>query len=72
MYRSMVRVIAAAVVLAAGALSADWSPKLAAQCLGARQKEWFAWPQAASPDGPCVSCHTGHDPTEHPPIGRSG
>ena len=55
----MVRLIAAAVVLAAGALGADWSPKLAAQYLDARQKEWFAWPQAASPDGPCVSCHTG-------------
>jgi squalene-hopene/tetraprenyl-beta-curcumene cyclase len=39
--------------------SADWNPKLAAQYLDSRQKEWFAWSQAASADGPCVSCHTG-------------
>ena len=39
--------------------AADWNPKLAAQYLDARQKEWFAWPRAASADGPCVSCHTG-------------
>jgi squalene-hopene/tetraprenyl-beta-curcumene cyclase len=37
----------------------DWSPRLAAQYLDARQKAWFAWPPAMSPDGPCVSCHTG-------------
>jgi len=36
-----------------------WSPALAAGYLDARQKEWFVWPRAASPDGPCVSCHTG-------------
>jgi len=41
------------------ALGADWSPQLAAQYLDARQKAWFAWKRAASPDGPCVSCHTG-------------
>lgn len=39
--------------------AADWNPKLAAQYLDGRQKEWFSWPQAASADGPCVSCHTG-------------
>src|SRR6266699_4860359 len=38
---------------------ADWNPQLAAQYLDSRQKEWFAWKTAASPDGPCVSCHTG-------------
>lgn len=43
----------------ASAFGADWSPKLAAQYLDGRQKEWFAWPRAASADGPCVSCHTG-------------
>lgn len=40
-------------------LSADWSPELAARYLDGRQKEWFAWKTAMSPDGPCVSCHTG-------------
>lgn len=40
-------------------LSADWSPRLAADYLDARQKEWFAWPRAQTPGGPCVSCHTG-------------
>jgi squalene-hopene/tetraprenyl-beta-curcumene cyclase len=44
---------------AALGLAADWSPQLAAQYLDARQKLWFAWPRAASADGPCVSCHTG-------------
>ena len=38
---------------------ADWDPALAARYLDARQHEWFAWRQAQSPDGPCVSCHTG-------------
>lgn len=40
-------------------LGAEWSPERAAQYLDARQKAWFAWKPAASPDGPCVSCHTG-------------
>ena len=39
--------------------AADWSPKLAAQYLDGRQKEWFAWQPAMSANGPCVSCHTG-------------
>jgi squalene-hopene/tetraprenyl-beta-curcumene cyclase len=38
---------------------ADWSPQLAAQYLDARQQAWFAWKPAMSPNGPCVSCHTG-------------
>src|SRR5262249_7430797 len=38
---------------------AGWSPQLAAKYLDERQREWFAWPQAQSPNGPCVSCHTG-------------
>ena len=37
----------------------DWSPALAAKYLDGRQREWFAWPQAQSANGPCVSCHTG-------------
>ena len=40
-------------------LAGDWSPKLAAQYLDSRQKEWFAWPAAKRPGGPCISCHTG-------------
>jgi squalene-hopene/tetraprenyl-beta-curcumene cyclase len=47
----------AAVALAG--FAADWNPKLAAQYLDGRQKEWFAWKTAQSADGPCVSCHTG-------------
>lgn len=38
----------------------DWSPRLAADYLDARQKAWFAWPAASKgADGPCLSCHTG-------------
>jgi squalene-hopene/tetraprenyl-beta-curcumene cyclase len=40
-------------------MGAEWSPELAAQYLDARQKAWFAWKPAVSPEGPCVSCHTG-------------
>ncbi len=40
-------------------LAGDWSPKLAAQYLDSRQKEWFAWPPAKISGGPCISCHTG-------------
>src|SRR5262245_31771057 len=38
---------------------AGWNPQLAAKYLDGRQQEWFAWPQAQSKNGPCVSCHTG-------------
>jgi hypothetical protein len=38
---------------------ASWNPQLAAKYLDDRQRDWFAWPQAQSKDGPCVSCHTG-------------
>jgi squalene-hopene/tetraprenyl-beta-curcumene cyclase len=40
-------------------IAGDWSPKLAAQYLDSRQKEWFAWPPAKRAGGPCMSCHTG-------------
>lgn len=53
------RLCLVALALSASALAADWSPQRAAEYLDGRQKEWFAWPRAASPDGPCVSCHTG-------------
>ncbi len=41
------------------ASSADWNPRLAAEYLDGRQKEWFAWKPAAKQGGPCISCHTG-------------
>ncbi len=41
------------------ACCADWNPRLAAQFLDQRQKEWFAWPRANNGATPCVSCHTG-------------
>jgi len=43
----------------AQALAADWDPRLAAQYLDARQKEWFDWPTANANAKPCISCHTG-------------
>lgn len=46
-------------VTAAPALAENWNPRLAADYLDSRQKEWFAWPAAKAPGGPCVSCHTG-------------
>jgi squalene-hopene/tetraprenyl-beta-curcumene cyclase len=51
-----------AIVIASIALPAfcqDWNPRLSAQYLDSRQKEWSAWPPAKKPGGPCVSCHTG-------------
>jgi squalene-hopene/tetraprenyl-beta-curcumene cyclase len=44
-------------LLPAGA--ADWNPRLAAQYLDSRQKDWFVWPRANAAAKPCVSCHTG-------------
>ncbi len=41
------------------AAAADWNPRLAAQYLDSRQKEWFAWPRANAGAKPCISCHTG-------------
>jgi len=46
-------------ILLALSLCADWSPRLAADYLDGREKEWFAWKTAQTPGGPCVSCHTG-------------
>src|SRR5271166_5953504 len=36
----------------------DWSPRLAADYLDSRQKEWLAWSVAKAPGGTCFSCHT--------------
>src|ERR1035438_9364940 len=41
------------------AMGADWDPRLAANYLDSRQKEWFVWPRANAAAKPCVSCHTG-------------
>jgi squalene-hopene/tetraprenyl-beta-curcumene cyclase len=51
--------LVALLVATTSTLSADWNPEAAARYLDGRQKEWFAWKTAMSPDGPCVSCHTG-------------
>jgi len=56
MFSRLVAVVAFAVV---PGYCADWSPRLAAEYLDSRQKEWFAWPAAKATGGPCVSCHTG-------------
>jgi squalene-hopene/tetraprenyl-beta-curcumene cyclase len=46
-------------VIAIPAFCGDWNPRLAAEYLDGREKEWFAWPTAAAPSGgPCFSCHT--------------
>jgi squalene-hopene/tetraprenyl-beta-curcumene cyclase len=47
-------------MLAAGAiLAADWNPRLAADYLDSRQKDWFDWPTATANTGTaCISCHT--------------
>ena len=46
--------------ISAGAiLAADWNPRLAADYLDQRQKEWFEWPvTTASTGSTCISCHT--------------
>jgi squalene-hopene/tetraprenyl-beta-curcumene cyclase len=44
--------------LLALSLISDWNPRLAANYLDGREKEWFAWKAAQTPGGPCVSCHT--------------
>ena len=51
-----------AIILALSAAAAwcgDWNPRLAAQYMDARQKAWFAWPNASRSGVVCVSCHTG-------------
>lgn len=36
-----------------------WDPALAAKYLDDRQEAWASFKPAQSPDGPCISCHTG-------------
>src|ERR1041385_8717339 len=46
------------VLLAIPAFCGDWSPRLAADYLDARQKAWLAWPDANKSGAPCISCPT--------------
>lgn len=55
----MVRLLTVVTLLAFPGLAADWSPRLAADYLDSRQKDWFAWPSANKSGAPCMSCHTG-------------
>jgi squalene-hopene/tetraprenyl-beta-curcumene cyclase len=58
----IVRGLCASVLIMLAALpglAGDWNPKLAAQYLDSREKEWFAWAPAKISGGPCISCHTG-------------
>jgi hypothetical protein len=56
---TIIRVAAIAALIVWPAVAGDWSPRLAAGYLDARQKEWFEWPVAKAVGGPCISCHTG-------------
>jgi squalene-hopene/tetraprenyl-beta-curcumene cyclase len=55
-FLAMATALVAAITMSA---ASSWDPKLAAQYLDTRQKEWAAWAPAQSADGACVSCHTG-------------
>jgi squalene-hopene/tetraprenyl-beta-curcumene cyclase len=56
----VIRIASLLALAVAPAFCGDWSPRLAADYLDARQKAWFAWPAAnKGADGPCLSCHTG-------------
>ena len=60
LYRRLVFLAVAAFGLSSTwAVGDEWSPERAARYLDGRLQQWFAWKPAASPDGPCVSCHTG-------------
>lgn len=53
-------VLAAVAALAVvPAFCADWNPRLAAEYLDSREKEWIEWPTAKTTGGACLSCHTG-------------
>jgi squalene-hopene/tetraprenyl-beta-curcumene cyclase len=53
------RMLSLMVLAAAPGLGADWNPKLAAEYLDGRQKEWLQWPTANASGTACFSCHTG-------------
>src|SRR5256885_935350 len=50
-FRLLILSSACMVYVAARAYSADWNPRLAADYLDSRQKEWFAWAPAKTPGG---------------------
>ncbi|HLJ44959.1 MAG TPA: hypothetical protein VKU01_03060 [Bryobacteraceae bacterium] len=52
------RFVVLLVLAASPGLCGDWSPRLAAGYLDAREKSWFEWPVTKAAGGPCVSCHT--------------
>jgi squalene-hopene/tetraprenyl-beta-curcumene cyclase len=54
-----IRLTALLSLAAAPLFCQDWSPRLAAQYMDSRQKEWVAWPMAMHSGVACVSCHTG-------------
>ena len=53
------RTLLLAIISASALSAADWDPAAAARYLDGRQQEWFAWKRAQTPEGTCVSCHTG-------------
>lgn len=55
----MIKILLAFSLVSLPSFCADWSPRLAANYLDSREKDWFAWNHAQTPGGPCVSCHTG-------------
>jgi squalene-hopene/tetraprenyl-beta-curcumene cyclase len=59
MPRLCIGLTVAVLAAVASPLHAEWDPALTARYLDARQQAWFDWKTAQSPDGPCVSCHTG-------------
>lgn len=54
-----IRFAALLTLAAAPAFCQNWNPRLAAQYMDSRQKEWAAWPNALVSGVVCVSCHTG-------------
>lgn len=56
---SLLRFALLAAVSVLPAVGGEWYPRLAADYLDSRQKEWFEWPTAKATGGPCMSCHTG-------------
>jgi squalene-hopene/tetraprenyl-beta-curcumene cyclase len=54
----MTRMVVLLTLAVAPGFAGDWSPRLAAEYMDSRQKDWFAWPRANQNATPCVSCHT--------------
>jgi len=54
-----IRLTALLTLAVAPAFCQGWNPRLAAQYMDSREKEWIAWPMAMHSGVACVSCHTG-------------